>query len=576
MTLLDHERVVTLTGSGGVGKSRLAQAVASEHARRRAVRWVELAPVADGGAVATTALAALRVGQAPDADPAVQVARALRDGSLLVLDNCEHLIDDCAAFVAILLGANPHLSVLTTSREPLAVPGEVTWRVPSLDETDAVRLFDDRARRANRSLVMTEDNAPAVAEICRRLDGIPLAIELAAARCRQLTIEHIRLELRNRFRLLSGGARTVPARQQTLAASIAWSHDRLGDVERRAFRRLGVFAGPFPLGAAEALIGAAADIQPDDMLDLMGRLVDRSLVVADDGAHGELRYRLLETLRAYAVERASEAGELPALREAHANWWAGWLAERDATLHTDAVLESVEEFHDNLKAALDWATEEDPALGLRLLERLARSWENLGRDLDAVSAIERLLTPGNADRYGHEWIAAANAASHIVATTRGDTEWIPFTETVEGTAAQLGDRYHELRASLSSDPTSQEEVLALARVRGDHYVAGRLAIERAKEVAIGDPREQLVDIEQLPTATESPVLRDLAIRSRAFVARDVGDLRHCLTLATELSGSRSTQMVQSAVGLLGVVGRLAVDVDALELASQVARGSWAR
>ena len=464
--------------------ARLAQALASQRHGRHDVWWVELAGITDGTAIASTTLAVLHVGQAPGVDPALQVARALDVGSLLVLDNCEHVIDDCAAFVAGVLAANTSVSVLATSREPLAVPAEVTWRVPSLDTpradqpadavatSDAVRLFVDRARRAQTSFALTESNASAVAEICRRLDGIPLAIELAAARCRQLPIEHIRVELGNRFRLLSGGVRTVPARHQTLAASIDWSHDRLDNSERRVFRRLAVFAGPFPPQAAEAVVGAAGDIGPDEVFDLMGRLVERSLVVLDEGVHGELRYRLLDTLRAYALERASDAGELQALRKVHAEWWARWLDERYAELHTDAVLEHVEGFHDNLRAALDWGLE-DAQLGLFLLERLARSWENLGRDLDAVSAIERLLTPENADRHGHEWIAAANAAQHIVAVTQGDVEWAVFLETVEATAARLGDRYQRAPSQGSEDQRSRDGRRAAgARARARRSLRG--------------------------------------------------------------------------------------------------------
>jgi predicted ATPase len=248
------------------------------------------------------------------------------------LDNCEHLVEPCAELVAGLLAANPAASVLTTSREPLGVPGEISWRVPSLpcpprqrplavqalSQYDAFALFMDRARRARPSFLVTETNAPAIAQICYRLDGIPLAIELAAARCRQMTAEHISSELDDRFRVLTGGARTVMARQQTLAASVGWSHERLDEREQLVFRRLGVFPGPFPLEAAEAIVASAGAVEPVEVFDVVSRLVDKSLVVADDGAGGEPSYRLLETLRAYAVERARAAGELTDLRDAHA------------------------------------------------------------------------------------------------------------------------------------------------------------------------------------------------------------------------------------------------------------------
>ena len=240
------------------------------------------------------------------------------------MDNCEHLIEACADFVAQLLTANPATSVLATSREPLGVPGEITWRVPSLpcppparnldvqalSQYDAVVLFLDRARRARPSFTITEVNAPAIAQICHRLDGIPLAIELAAARCRQMSAERIATELDDRFRLLTGGSRTLTARQQTLAASIDWSHERLDDTERTAFRRLGVFVGRFPLEAAEAVVSVLGDVEAEAVFELVSRLVDKSLVMLDDSADGQPRYRLLETLRSYALERAQTTAEL--------------------------------------------------------------------------------------------------------------------------------------------------------------------------------------------------------------------------------------------------------------------------
>ena len=320
--LLTGDRLVTLTGSAGVGKTRLALAVAAETLERYpgGVWWVELAPLAEHDAVGRAALAALGAREAPGVSASHQLAVELGEQpALLVLDNCEHLIEGCAALVADLLAANPSASVLTTSREPLGVPGEITWRVPSmrcpgiehgldvptLSQYDAVVLFVERARRARPSFAVTDANAPAVAQICHRLDGIPLAIELAAARCRQMSAERIASELDDRFRLLTGGARTVMARQQTLTASVDWSHERLDDTERITFRRLGVFAGPFPLEAAEAVVASVGDVEPVEVFELMSRLVDKSLVVVVEGPRGEPRYRLLETLRIFALDRAA-------------------------------------------------------------------------------------------------------------------------------------------------------------------------------------------------------------------------------------------------------------------------------
>ena len=257
--------------------------------------------------------------------PAEVAAVELGEGgrSLVILDNCEHLIAECAEFVVTVLGAGVDVSVLATSREQLGVAGEVAWRVPSLaspprdglvpvetlSQYDAVNLFVDRARRARPSFTVNETNAAAIAQVCHRLDGIPLAVELAAARCRHMSIEQMANELDDRFRLLTGGSRMVMPRQQTLAASVEWSYELLDDVERRVLRRLGVFAGPFSLMAAEAVVTAPGDVDSIAVFDTISRLVDKSLVLADD-PDGEAPYRLLETIRAFAVNRAREAGEL--------------------------------------------------------------------------------------------------------------------------------------------------------------------------------------------------------------------------------------------------------------------------
>ena len=235
---------------------------------------------------------------------------------LIVLDNCEHLLDAAADLVNALLSHCPRLTLLATSREPISVPGEATWRVPSLPFADeAVELFADRARLARPDFDVTEDHAATVAEICRRLDGMPLAIELAAARVRALTLTEILDGLRDHFMLLTGGARTAVRRQQTLRASVDWSHALLSEAEQTLFRRLAAFMGGFDLDAARA-VTSGDDIRPHQVLDQLTLLVDKSLVVADE-VRGRTRYRVLETVRQYAQEKLSDSGEAGMVRARH-------------------------------------------------------------------------------------------------------------------------------------------------------------------------------------------------------------------------------------------------------------------
>ena len=257
--LLADDRLVTLTGAGGVGKTRLAVHIASELAGEFAdgVWYVDLAPITDPEVVPVTAARALGLPDQPGRSTMDTLCRFVGDRQmLLVLDNCEHLLDASAELVVALLGAAAGLRLLATSREPIGVAGEVSWRVPSLSLADeAIELFGDRARHARPGFTLTQSNAVAVGEICRRLDGVPLAIELAAARVRALSLSEILDSLDDRFRLLTGGARTALRRHQTLRASVDWSHALLTEPERVLFRRLGVFLGGLDLDAAQAVGG---------------------------------------------------------------------------------------------------------------------------------------------------------------------------------------------------------------------------------------------------------------------------------------------------------------------------------
>src|SRR5271166_5165425 len=330
-------RLVTLTGAGGVGKTRLAVQVATGLASEFAdgAWYVDLAPVTVPEVVVVTVARALGLPDQPGRSMIDTLLRFVRDRRLLVvLDNCEHLLEASAEVVAALIGGAPNLKVLATSREPLLVTGEATWQVASLSIADeAVELFADRARLAQADFAVTADNTADVAEICRRLDGMPLAIELAAARVRALSLTDIVDGLHDRFRLLTGGSRTAVRRQQTLRASVDWSHALLTETERILFRRLAVFLGGFDLDAAQAVAGAGA-VERYQVLDQLTLLVEKSLVVAENTG-GPTRYRFLETVRQYAQEKLGESGEGDAVRSRHPDHYTAMTALLDTPARTD-------------------------------------------------------------------------------------------------------------------------------------------------------------------------------------------------------------------------------------------------
>ncbi len=351
-------RLVTLTGAGGCGKTRLALHAVAEVAARHPDRvwWVELAPVSAADLVPYAVARTFGLVE-EEGRPVVDTLSEQLAGfdALVILDNCEHVLEPCARLVEALLRAAPALRVVATRREPLAIPGELTWRVPSLDDEAGARLFVDRAALVRPGFTAEGDDAQAVGQICRRLDGLPLAIELAAARVRMMPPSGIAAALDDRFRLLTGGGRTLLPRQQTLETSVAWSHDLLDDAERALLRRLSVFAGGFTLDAAESVC-ADEIVDRYAVLDVLSRLVDKSLVQADvDRAEG--RYGLLETIRFFATERLVSAGESDVTRERHRDFFLA-LAQRAepelALAGGVAWLNRLERERDNLQAAADW------------------------------------------------------------------------------------------------------------------------------------------------------------------------------------------------------------------------------
>ena len=401
--LLKENRLVTLTGAGGAGKTRLAVKLAEEFSD--GVCYVDLAPITDPDLLPSTAARAFGLPDQPGRSTMDTLARFIADRPLLiVLDNCEHLLDASAALAAALLNACPRLTLLATSREPIGVDGEVSWRLPSLSLADeAIELFGDRARHARADFMITDDNVAVLSEICRRLDGLPLAIELAAARVRALSVTEILDSLHDRFRLLTGGARTAVRRQQTLRASVDWSHALLSEHERTLFRRLAAFLGGFDLDAVCAVAGN--DMPRYQVVDLLTMLVDKSLVVADETA-GRTRYRLLETVRHYAAEKLGESGEADILRTRHRDHYTSMAALLDGPSGSDygQRVEKTEIEIDNLRAAFAWSRDKgDAALALALASSLTPLWQP--RPAEGVAWFDTIL----GDSAHHEIASAVRA-----------------------------------------------------------------------------------------------------------------------------------------------------------------------
>jgi predicted ATPase/class 3 adenylate cyclase len=400
--ILVDNRIVTLTGAGGIGKTRLAIQVAAKMAGEfgGGAWYVDLAPITDPDLVVVAVIRALGLPDQQGSSAMDTLTRFIAERRmLLVLDNCEHLLDACAALVVGLQGGCPAVTLVATSREPIGVAGEVSWRVPSLSLADeAVELFADRARAVRPDFCLTDDTAAAAAEICRRLDGVPLAIELAAARVRVLSLTEIRDSLHDRFRLLTGGARTAVRRQQTLRASVDWSHTLLTEPERILFARLAVFMGGFDLNAAEAVTGSG-DVERYQVLDLLTLLVDKSLVVAESSS-GPTRYRLLETVRQYALEKLGESGQADAMRARHRDHYTAMATLLDTPAPTghEQRLEQAEIEIDNLRAAFTWSRENsDMALASQMASSLQPLWLARGRIREGLAWFDLALADQNAD-----------------------------------------------------------------------------------------------------------------------------------------------------------------------------------
>jgi non-specific serine/threonine protein kinase len=411
--LLLTNRLVTLTGAGGVGKTRLAIRMAADLEKTYCdgVVLVEFAALADASLVAKTVVSAIGLAEAPTRPVSETLLDQLSEKKvLLIFDNCEHLVEECARLAETLLRGCPRLTVIATSREPLCIGGEVVWRVAPLSYPppepdvvrelltyDAVRLFVERAAVVQPAFSLTTVNSPAVCAICAHLDGIPLAIELAAARVNVLTPDQIAARVGDRFELLTSGSRTSLSQHRTLRAMVDWSYDLLREQEKRLFERLSVFAGSFTLEAAEAVC-AGKDVAPELLLNLLGGLISKSLVTTFEHT-GQMRYRLLETLRQYGAEKNVHNEDAPHIQEQHCLWYLDLAERADRELAGPAQsrwLEQLEMEHANLRAALAWCADRGRAgLGLRLAGALGWFWDVRTHWREGRSVLSELLAlPG--------------------------------------------------------------------------------------------------------------------------------------------------------------------------------------
>ena len=461
---LARGRLVTLTGPGGCGKTRLALQLAERLDGDLAdeVRLVELAPVSDPALVVEETATALGVQLRSERDPLQVLAGQIGDRQLLLLlDNCEHLLEASVRVADGLLRACPRLRVLATSSERLRIAGEVSWRVPPLSLPDrglqggaesvagfeAVSLFCQRAAEAHPGFELDADNAEAVADICRRLDGMPLALELAAARAGALSPAEIAARLGDALGLLRGGSRAGLTRQQTLRATLAWSHDLLSEPEQTLYRRLGVFAGGFGLEAVEGICVDAA-VPVGEVLELLLGLIEKSLVQVESGHGNRSRYRLLETIRQDARERLRGAGESELLERAHRDWYGG-LAEaadrdRDPGAAGEWPAERLDEEHDDLRLALASAIREEPAAGLRLARSLWWFWMARGYFAEGSRWLEAALAAAGEDDPGRPGALVALGAIDV--RRQGAERSVSLGREALAIVRLSGDRAAEARA----------------------------------------------------------------------------------------------------------------------------------
>ena len=460
-SLLSSSRLLTLTGPGGVGKTRLAIEAANGSLKKfkDGVFWIGLVGLSDEHLIPQEIAQSLNVREVLN-EPLIETLKThLRSREiLLVLDNCEHVITACAHVAEELLAACPKLRILATSIEALGLFNETTWQVPSLSlparqgrislselqEFASIELFDERAGKAKSGFALDEGNASSVAKICQQLDGIPLAIELAAARIRVLSVDEIAARLDDRFSLLTAGSRTAIPRHQTLRATIDWSYDLLTEPERALLRRLSVFAGGFTLEAAEEV--CSQGMKRGEILGLLGRLVDKSLVIAEaDSEVGGTRYRLLETIRLYALEKLMEIQASRAMRDQHLKFYTK-LAERAAPNAFGAgsvrYSDLIDRELDNIRSAMEWSLETHQALlAFRLLAALFYFWYNRSPLSEWYSRFEGALSLPEGLERTVERAKAINSISFFYWAGMSDVNPLPDLEDALSIGREFGDAH---------------------------------------------------------------------------------------------------------------------------------------
>jgi len=566
---LSMTRLMTLTGAGGSGKTRLALEVAHDLVGTYpdGVWLAELAALSDPTLVARAVAATLGVRAQPDRSLTQTLCSHLGSGRmLLVLDNCEHLVDAAAQFAKDLLSACPGLRVLATSREPLGISGEIVWPVPTLSLPDpeaaltvddlmgaeAVRLFVDRARSRLPAFEVTRENARAVATICLELDGIPLAIELSTARMGALAVEQVAERLENSLKLLTGGDRTVAHRHQTLRATLDWSYELLTQPERVLFRRLSVFAGGWTLEAAE-VVGAGDGIEEGDVLERLSGLVNKSMVVVDPADGGGLHYGMLEPVRRYGQERFEESGEADAVGRRHAYWYFELAKEVEPWLRgarQEVWLEQLEREYGNLRAALSWALERGEAdLGLWFGAALGESWYMSGNLSEGRRWLEAaLVESGDAPPTPTRTKALLRAG--WIAWEQGDYEGsVAMSEESLMLSRELGDEAGTVAAlsnlgwaallvnDLEKASALAEEAVTLGRALDDTGgIARALLIPGLTAVARGDQERAIALHEEslaLARKAGDDVAMALALGMGVFAYLGQGDNRRAKELCEQ-------------------------------------------